>query len=853
MTTQSFGQWLKQLRTSQGLTQHALGYQVGCSGETIRKIETDRMRSSYQIAKRLTQVLNIPARERAHFIQFARTGTHALSLPVPTTPLIGRHQIIAEVGAHLQCANMRLLTLCGPPGVGKTRVALAVAKHMAERFSDGVHFVSLGAIQSPDLVPTSIAQVVGIHEGHTQSLIKHIIAALHKKQLLLILDNFEHVCTAAPVLTTLLASVPQLTLLVTSRSSLHVSGEHIVVVPPLTLPDPANLPDPEQLTGFEAIHLFLQRAQAYMPDFQLTTENAHAVASICTHLDGLPLAIELIAVHTPLLKPQDMVRRLCSANLYLLESGSQDLLPHQQSLHTTLTWSYQLLTPAEQHLFCQLGIFAGTWTIRAAEHICTLAQEHGVQAPYHHSHVPILTRLLHHNLIQRIADQETEYRFRLLETIRMWVLNHLQISGQSAAVHDRHAHYYLHIVEQELQEALCTQQAHALEQLDLEIANLRVALKWSLDSGNHDISLRLVIALTPFWRTKGYLTEGRMWTESVLHHVPATATPDYIRALHAAGSLAYCQGDYTKAQSMLEHCLALAQKLGEPAMIAKGLDGLAIVMSTRGQGSQACQLFEQSLTIHRSVNNKAALAAACTNSGTFLMYEGHLSQAQQLHEESLAIHRELQNVGGIASALGNLGHIAMQQRNLTQATTLHQESLALSRMTGDQLNSAISLSNLGHIAFYEGSYDQAIAFYQESLALREYIGDTISIALSMIDLGWIACMKDHFTESIAYFRQSIHLLCPHESPLIFIKSLEGLAEATAGQGHLARATILQTAAQKLHEGVSVSQDIFNPLLRPGKLTIRLTQLDLHTQMASIERAQKMSFEYLVTYALEDTP
>ncbi len=529
-----FGRWLRAYRKALDLTQYDLAHLIGCSVVAIRKIEAGERRPSKQIAERLAVYFAIPPEEHAAFIRFARgqstphppLGSEQNATPIPwrapsihftnlsgsPARLIGREQDVAAVRDYLLRDDVRLLTLLGSPGIGKSCLGLQVASSLVERFRDGAFFVGFGSIEDPDLVAATIALTLGVVSAGNQPPSAGLAQFLKNKQMLLLLDNFEHVTAAAPLLTDLLAACPELKVLVTSRAALHVQSEWHYSVPPLDLPDLARLPDVETLSHYSAISLFVQHARIAQPDFTLTSANAPAVAAICARLDGLPLAIKLAAAHSRLLSPPDLLEQLMDGpTLFrMLANGPRDLPARQQTLRDAIDRSYNSLGPDEQKLFLRLAVFAGGFSLAAAKAVAGTAHDLSTNI------IRRVEALLDQSLLHSQKPEAGEPRFGMLITIREYALERLKLSGELARLQRRHGGYYLGLAETAAPHLSGDEQMVWLNRLESDHDNLQSALRWALDRRELKIALRLCVALERFWLVQGHQSERRKWLELIL-------------------------------------------------------------------------------------------------------------------------------------------------------------------------------------------------------------------------------------------------------------------------------------------------------------------------------------------------
>jgi predicted ATPase/DNA-binding XRE family transcriptional regulator len=453
--TPPFGHWLKQRRQALDITQDELARRIGYASDTLRKLETGARRPSQQAANLLAEHLHIPISDREAFIAFARGAEyHRWHLTLPMTSLIGRMQDVRLAREILERGDVRLLNLIGPPGVGKTRLAQEVARQVSDAFADGACFVGLASISDPCLVGATIIETLQVRHTPGRLVEEVLTGYLSDKQLLLLLDNFEHLMSAAPLITTLLMNAPGLKVLVTSRALLHLTGEHVYEVAPLATPKPGSRLYAHSLLTYSAIELFVERARQVKPSFVLTESNAYAVAELCCSLDGLPLAIELAAARIRAFTPQTILARLdhhASAKLRFLDTGARDLPPRQQALRTTIDWSYDLLSPDEQAVFRQMGVFVGGCTLEAVESVCDPGVALGQSAETGQRQKPdfayLLESLVGKSLVQEVEDAAGESRYTMLETVREYALERLEICGEAEATRRRHGRHYAHACE----------------------------------------------------------------------------------------------------------------------------------------------------------------------------------------------------------------------------------------------------------------------------------------------------------------------------------------------------------------------------------------------------------------------
>jgi predicted ATPase len=651
--------------------------------------------------------------------------TRSANLPVQRTGFVGREKETASLKELLLRQNVRLVTVTGPGGIGKTRLALQVANGLGERFPGGVYFVPLSSLNDPGLIASMIVQTLGIREAGGQSALEILKRNLQDSSCpprLLLLDNFEHLVQAAPTVADLLASGPNLKILVTSRGALHVYGEHEFPVPPLALPDSQSKLSVEVLSRCPAVALFGQRAVAAKPDFELNQENALIVAEICTRLDGLPLAIELAAARVKVLSPSLMLTRLAS-RLQLLTGGARDLPQRQQTLRAAIDWSYDLLSAAEQKLFRRLSVFVGGCNLEGVEAVCDAKADLDLDL------LDGMASMVDKSLAQQVEPAKGESRFVMLDTIREYALEKLEASGEQPLTKRAHAAYCLVLAEEDATEESGAQAVEWQERFALEHDNFRAGLDWLTETGDAEWGLRLGTALFRFWEIREYLAEGRDSLRKLLKLAGAAApTKARARALFAAGVLAGGQGDYASADALLSESEDIARQLGDKMGVAVSLNALGVLACDRGDVAIARTLFEEGLVLWRELGDQKAVARALSNLANVLKVQRDYDRARALHVECLSIFQGLGDRTGVAWSLNYQGDVARDRGDTAAARKLYEQGLGIFRELGDRWGIAGTLADLGSLAREQGNYSAAHSLYAESIKLFQELDHKRGIA-----------------------------------------------------------------------------------------------------------------------------
>ena len=836
----TFGALLRRCRLAAGLTQAALAERAGLSERAVNDLERDPQRTPrLETVALLASALDLSPAERARLLAAARPespspeqpsvaeastafGRHeriavddaggatsttsraaysaaplspSASLPEPPTPFVGRAREVSEICALLRESRVRLLTLTGPGGIGKTRLALEVAARLASEYADGVRFVNLESLTDPAQMPPTIASALNLPEAAHLSDWQRLTDGLSARNLLLVLDNFEQLTSTAVEIERLLVACPALTLLITSRAMLRLAREHVYVVPPLAVPDRGNVPAPQDLLAYDSVALLMQRARAVKPEFTLTEANADAVAGICVRLEGAPLAIQLAAARINHLTPEALLARL-DQQLATLTGGPQDAPERQRTVRATLDWSYQLLTSPQQTLLRRLAVFAGGWTLEAAEAICDGGAVSSADV------LDLLGQLVDQSLVV-VDEQGGAARYRLLETIRQYAEEKLRESGEEIAQRDRHLAWYLQLADSVgMHRWWMMVPWSQIERQHAEQGNFRAALAWSRRDTSGQTELRLAGALAGLWSSSGAVSEGRRVLHDAIRRAdPTTRSTARAKALMTAAALAGMQTDPAGSVGLAEEAIGIFRELGDEYNLVRALMLAARLRNWVGDAAGSEAAWDERLRVCRDAGDSRALAEALWYRADLALERGDYQEARRRLEECVMVCRRVNDPLIRAQPLISLARVACAEGNIVHARELAQEGLALRRDGAPAWLVAIALNSLGEVERCAGNDDVAEPLFAEALATFREQGDQAGVAWSLHDLGHMALRAGDAVRAAELFAEALAARYQHGYANGVATELAGLAGVRCAAGDYVQAARLCGAAEALLERI----------------------------------------------------
>lgn len=835
----SFGNWLRKQRRALDLSQQAFANQVGCAEVTLRRIEAGTLKPSKELASILLEKLGIPETERLQWISFARglsgfpnssipvSKKPITNLPAPLTTFIGREKEQSDVIELI--TKHRLVTLTGLGGIGKTRLSTKVGEQVLRDYDDGVWFVEFAPVLDPLLVPRTTAIAIGLRDEPQRPVIDMLSDYLTEKQTLIILDNCEHLPGAcAQLAEILLRRCSRLKILATSREPLNITGEALYRVPSLGLPKVQPILD--TFRNYEAIQLFEERAQLVQFDFSLTLENAASVAQICQRLDGIPLAIELAAAKVAVFSTEQITNQL-HESFNLLAEGSRTALPRQQTLRASINWSWNLLTESEQTLMWQLSVFAGGWTLEAAQSVCD------------GNVLFLLNSLVAKSLV--VVNQRANVRYSFHETIRQYAREKVLEAGDLETLRDKHLAYFVKLVEQAEPELYRSNQVFWLNKLDDERDNFRLALEWSL-AMDVESGLRLIVGARFFWDARGNFQEVEGWLAQLLKHSKQTDSLR-ARALVIYAKVLTDRGAFTEAQKIANQSLELSRAISDKQAEAFSLWGLGVTIGFKGDVRQGIPLIEQSLVLYKSLRDKLGQAIALD----WLSIDRNDRERTKANVvEGMSLYRELGHLSGIAMCLADLAQLLIDGGEFSSLQPLLEEAHMIYRQLGNQWGEAWVLLLYGMLAARQGDYQQAYDYFQQSILLYEKVGVSWS-AWSRVQMAYALLREGNIVQARETFELSLQQFQKRDYVNGLIYTIEGIASWCVNQRQPERAARLFAWADAMREKIGDRRPPFEQDSVERDLTLIRSHLDDIAFEKAYQTGRAMTLEQVIALARQE--
>jgi predicted ATPase/DNA-binding XRE family transcriptional regulator len=863
----SFGEWLKRHRKFLGLTQEQLARCLNCSTIMVRKMEAEQRRPSAQMIEQLAEIFHISLDERTSFLRFAHSDTQFApkgakekapwresaeparsNVPVPITSLVGREKEIADVQEYLLKDDIRLVTLIGPPGIGKTRLGLEVLHRSLSDVPDGVCFVPLAPLEKSSQVASAIFQALGYVESKNQFTVSQLVKSIGDKQMLIVLDNLEHLIEdSALLISQFLSGCPHLRILCTSREPLRIPGEWIYPVPALEFP--TNIADLHRIgdvSRFPALSLFAERARAVSPSFSLNAENLPPVVSICTRLDGVPLAIELIASRIRFTSPQNLLQQM-DEQFIMSADGIRGVAARQKTLRNAIQWSYNLLSSEEQELLIRLSVFKGSFTVEAAEAIYAGGRTKK-------STIDLLLSLLDKSLIRQSPNEHQATLFTMLFMIREFGVEQLRRQGKESVIRDKHLAYFLHLAEQADKQAHGPDQLTWLETIEGNHNNLQAALDWCISNRYTEFALRLLGALGWIWWVRGHYSEMRHWFNKIRHLPGLYDYPQkYARVLNLVGGQSWNIGDDRDAQFLLEEAQAIWLSLDDEGEVGQAdcLSWMGLVaMDGEGDIVRAGSLVEKSVALYQKHTDSWGYAMSMLNAGYVGLDYNHSISRLFWFEQSLERFEQLGDLWGKSSVYQCMGRIYLDQGNYEKARLYFEQQMTIDQHLQNISGIIYGLCDLGHLALFQGKTDQAVEYYQKALVTCRQYGLAPDRAI-LFSLSMVSLYQNDFPVALQRFIDLYKSAEAKDKKRDVLTLLAGLAAIAAGTNRFERSARLSGAAQAIVDETNYRYPAFFQALFDHHFPAARDRLGDAAFEALAAEGRAMTVEQAIAYALEN--